>query len=69
MNPVDDARQPSQNDIDRASLDNVYAAQPPQTTTTAGVSETFEAPTTAANTSVSITYASRMGIDRSIPCG
>ena len=65
MNPVDEARQsPSQSDFDRALLDNVNAAPLPQTTTTAGVSETFDASTTGANTSVSITYASRLGIDR-----
>lgn len=65
MNPVDQARQtPSQSDFDRALLDNVNAAPPPQTTTTTAVSETFDTSTIGANTSVSITYASRLGIDR-----
>ena len=64
MNPVDETRQTtSQADLDRALLDNVNFA-PPQTTTTTGVSETFDASTTGANTSVNITYASRLGIDR-----
>ncbi len=65
MNPVDEARpSTSQSEFDRALLDNLNAARPPQTTTTPGFSETFDASTTGANSSVSITYASRVGIDR-----
>src|SRR5688572_3463822 len=61
MNPVDDARlSPSQSDFDRALLDTVS----PQITNAASVPETFDASTIGANSSVSITYASRLGIDR-----
>jgi uncharacterized protein len=65
MNPVDDVRQStSQSDFDRSLVDSINLSQPPQSSTTAGVSETVDASTLGANTSVSITYASRIGIDR-----
>jgi uncharacterized protein len=65
MNPVDDVRQStSQSDFDRALLDSVNLSQPPQSTTTTGIGETVDASTIGINSSVSITYASRVGIDR-----
>jgi hypothetical protein len=65
MNPVDEARpSTSQSDFDRALLDNVSAARLPDTTTAAVVNQTFDPSTDGTTTSVSFTYASRLGIDR-----
>ena len=65
MNPVDETRlSPSQSDFDRAILDNVNAAPLPNVNTAPIIDQTF-ASEPRANTSISVTYASRLGIDRS----
>jgi uncharacterized protein len=65
MNPVDESRQStSQLDLDLASLNNFNAGRPPQSTITTGLNETFDASTTGVPTAISVTYASRLGIDR-----
>lgn len=62
MNAVDEARQStSQSGFDRALLDSVNATRPPSD---ALFNQAFDASTLGANHSVSITYASRVGIDR-----
>jgi hypothetical protein len=63
MNPVDETRlTPSQSDFDRALLDNVNIATPLEVNPTAVINP-FSS-TLVTNTSVSTTYASRLGIDR-----
>ena len=63
MNPVDETRlTPSQSDFDRALLDNVNIASPLEVNPPAVINP-FSS-TLLTNTSVSTTYASRLGIDR-----
>ena len=65
MNPVDETRTSlSQSDLDRALLDNVNAAVLPDANRNTFVDHSFDPSSTGANTSVSVTYASRLGIDR-----
>lgn len=65
MNPVDETRPtPSQTDLDRALLDNVNAVVLPDVNKPTFVEHVFDSSSTAATTSVSVTYASRLGIDR-----
>ena len=65
MNPVDEARPSiSPSDLDRALLDNVNAVVLPDANRPAFVDQAFDPSATGATTSVSITYASRLGIDR-----
>jgi hypothetical protein len=62
MNPVEEAGfTPSQTDFDRALLDNVNAAQVPNVSSAPVIDQTFVSP--GASTSISVTYASRLGID------
>lgn len=65
MNPVDEARPSlSQSDLDRALLDNVNAVVLPNPDKPAFIDQGFDSSSTGATTSVSVTYASRLGIDR-----
>jgi hypothetical protein len=65
MDPVNEARPSlSQSDLDRALLDNVNAVVLPDNNRPAFVDQSFDPSSTGATTSVSVTYASRLGIDR-----
>src|SRR5215510_10675508 len=64
MNPVDEAGPiPSSADLDRALLDNAYSGPLQNIATPAVINPTFDWPPSSTN-SVSLTYASRLGIDR-----
>jgi uncharacterized protein len=65
MNPVDEARPSlSQSDLDRALLDNFNTPVLPDSNRPTFIDNGFDPSSTGATTSVSITYASRLGIDR-----
>jgi uncharacterized protein len=65
MNPVDEVRPSiSQSDLDRALLDNVTVPVLPDTNRSALIDQGFDPSSTGSTTSLSITYATRLGIDR-----
>lgn len=65
MNPVDEVRPSlSQSDLDRALLDNVNIPVLPDTNRLTLIDQGFDPSSTGSTTSLSITYATRLGIDR-----